>query len=160
MVVAAWVLGFVFLVWIFNNWYEQRNQPNRHIVVGEAGQYPSLTLDQDPQGHYRVPGTINGKPAKFLLDTGATDVAVPASAARKLGLEGRIEGIAHTANGTAKIYLTRIRELRIGNITLVNLSASILPGMEGDEILLGMSALRNLELVQRGDRLTLRVPAP
>lgn len=158
MIIAAWIIGFVLLSWLINNWYEQRNQPNRHIRISESRADTSLTLHQDPQGHYRVPGRINGHDVNFLLDTGASDVAIPAITARRLGLEGKIESQAHTANGTARIWLTRIDNLRIGGIKLVNLSASIIPAMKGEEILLGMSALRHLELVQRGNELTLRVP--
>jgi aspartyl protease family protein len=60
-----------------------------------------------------------------------------------------------TANGPITVFETRISELSIGDITLFNVRASINPAMPPPQILLGMSALKQIEFVQRGDSLTL-----
>jgi len=61
-----------------------------------------------------------------------------------------------TANGTITVHNTTLATLSIGNITLSNVSASINPAMHDLEILLGMSALKDIEFTQRGDQLTLK----
>ena len=101
-------------------------------------------------------GEINGIPVTFLLDTGATDVAIPAEIAMEADLVGGLAHQASTANGVVTVYSTRINELTLGNIVLYNIEASITPSMFGDIILLGMSALQQIEFTQRGSTLTLR----
>ena len=64
--------------------------------------------------------------------------------------------MASTANGRVKITLTEIATLTLGGITLQNVAANINPGMQGEQILLGMSALKQLEFTQRGETLILR----
>jgi aspartyl protease family protein len=92
------------------------------------------------------------------LDTGATDLVVPESTARRLGLPYGNRGRAMTANGPVTIYQTRIEELHLGKIRLTNIDASINPSMEG-AILLGMSALGQIEFSQQAGTLTLKQKA-
>ena len=87
---------------------------------------------------------------------GATDVVIPPSLAQASGLEYGYQSQAMTANGLVSIYSTVIQELRLGNITLVNVRASINPAMHESMVLLGMSALGQVEFNQQGSRLTLR----
>ena len=61
-----------------------------------------------------------------------------------------------TANGVVTIYQTRLNSLTIGEIELYNIDASINPAMNAGAILLGMSALGQIEFSQQGDTLTLR----
>jgi aspartyl protease family protein len=61
-----------------------------------------------------------------------------------------------TANGNARAHLTRLDQLRLGDIELYDVNASIMQGMESDEVLLGMNVLKNFELVQRGEQLIIR----
>jgi aspartyl protease family protein len=101
-------------------------------------------------------GFINGEPVTFMLDTGATDVVIPESIAKSLGLNRLAYSEASTANGTIPVYKTRIDQLSIGNIKLYDVPASINPSMTGEQaILLGMSALKQLELIQKNRSLTL-----
>ena len=62
----------------------------------------------------------------------------------------------NTANGVATAYATRLSSLRMGAIELYDVSASIVPGMGGEQILLGMSVLKQVDFSQIGDELTLR----
>jgi len=90
----------------------------------------------------------------FLLDTGATFVAVPQQLASQLQLKKGHAISISTANGRSKGYITRLKTLSIGQIQLYNIKAIITPNLE--EILLGMSALKQLEFTQRANELTIR----
>ena len=160
MLIFAFALGLAALTGLFNDLLDGQANPNRNLrgLAGPDGAR-EVVLERNRQGHYVAGGEINGLPVTFLLDTGATDVAIPDHVARAAGLRRGYPGRATTANGTVTVYATEIGELVIGNIVLRDLAASITPSMGGDTILLGMSALRRIEFSQRGAQLTLRQPA-
>ncbi len=160
MLIVAFALGLAALTGVFNEWLERQANPNRSLqgLVAPDGAR-EVVLERNRQGHYVASGEINGLPVIFLLDTGATEVAIPDHVARAAGLRRGHPGRAATANGTVTVYATQIDELLIGNILLRDLSASITPSMGGDTILLGMSALQRIDFSQSGTRLTLRQPA-
>lgn len=157
MAAAAWVVLLVLLTALFSDVLEDQENPNRElsIQVGDDGR-PEVLLTRNRQGHYVTPGFINGEPVVFLLDTGATGVAVPDAVAERIGLARGRPIMTQTANGAARSYLTRLEQVSVGPIGQRDVAATISPGLEGDRVLLGMSFLKNLELVQRGDTLTLR----
>lgn len=157
MLFASFALGLFALTYVFDDLLDKQANPNQlpSSSVSGSGTREVLLL-QNRQGHYVVGGQINELPVTFLLDTGATDVAIPAEVARAAGLQPGAESRAFTANGAVSVYATRIDTLMIGNIVLHDIVASITPSMAGDTILLGMSALRQIEFTQRGDRLTLQ----
>ena len=68
--------------------------------------------------------------------------------------------MSQTANGLVKSYSTMLDSVSIGNLELNNIRASVIPGMPGGEVLLGMSFLKHLEMVQKGNQLTLTKSAP
>lgn len=147
------VLGIFYLY--FENTLQMRDNPNRELQVAPGG---DLVLKRSRDGHYLFPGTINGRPVTFLLDTGATLVSVPAHLADELGLKAGAYQPSITANGTVASRATRVASLAFGPFDLRNVPASLNPGMENDQVLLGMSALKHLEFAQRGDTLVLRPP--
>lgn len=153
----AWVMVFALLVFVFQSVLEQQQNPNSQpeYSLNAQGQ-AEVILQQNRQGHYVTSGTIDEVPVIFLLDTGATQVSIPAHIAEQLNLKTTGQGIANTANGQVRIYQTHINQLSIGNIYLYNVDAHINPGMKSDEILLGMSALKRLEFSQTGKQLILR----
>ncbi len=161
MIYAAWILALCLLTWLFSGFLEYQHNPNRHVEASadDRGNI-EVTLRRNRAGHYLAGGQINGQPVVFLLDTGATDVAVPETLANKLGLERKYRSVSRTANGNVTIWSTRVDSVNLGGILRRNVRASILPNMPGNEVLLGMSFLKHLELVQRGDELTLRDPRP
>ena len=114
-----------------------------------------VTLEQGRGGHYVAEGEINGQAVTFLVDTGATDVALPESAARALGLDFGPRVKVMTAAGPSTAWLTRLDEVAIGNIRRRNVRASITSG-EFDGILLGMSFLKHYDLQQTGGQLVIR----
>jgi aspartyl protease family protein len=141
------------LTLFFNDSLDQRNHPNRQLQIAPGEE---LVLKRSRNGHYVFPGMINRQPVTFLLDTGATLVSIPAHLGPRLGLEPGARQQAITANGVVTTRATQVDELAFGPFSLNGLSASLNPGMTGEQILLGMNALRHLEFTQRGDTLVLR----
>lgn len=156
MMAVAFLIALGLLTMFFSGVEEKQRNPNQDPDSTYRGNQVEVVLERNRQGHYLVVGEINRQRAEFLLDTGATDVVIPERLAERLGLRKGRAGRAMTANGSVTVYETVIDELRIGEITLRDVNASINPGMGDLEILLGMSALKHIEFVQRGSQLTLR----
>ncbi|MDX1654165.1 MAG: TIGR02281 family clan AA aspartic protease [Candidatus Competibacteraceae bacterium] len=156
MIILAWVGLLGLLTLLFDQWLEGRNYPNRDLEVAVSNGVREVRLQRNAAGHYLAPGAINGYPVRFLLDTGASNVTVPAELAHRLELDYGPPLRARTANGTITVYLTQLRRVALGPIELAGVRASINPHMEGETVLLGMSFMRELELIQRGGVLTLR----
>ena len=98
-------------------------------------------------GHFWLRAEINGHPARFLVDTGATLTAVSAETAIASGLDPRDAGLPvrmQTANGTVAAELTTIDELRFGNVAARGLDAIIAPGL-GPTNVIGMNLLSRLQ---------------
>ncbi|SUZ69440.1 uncharacterized protein METZ01_LOCUS22294 [marine metagenome] len=161
MLIVSFFLGLMALTIFFDGVLQSQSNPNSEPKFNETDNgIREVVLQRNRQGHYVANGTINGVPVTFLLDTGATDVAIPAAIARKAGLKQGYISQAATANGIIQVYSTTLDELQLGNIRLHDIKASITPSMGGETILLGMSALKQVEFTQRGSNLTLRqIPA-
>jgi aspartyl protease family protein len=155
----AWLLGIGMLVFVFQDILDEQHNPNASpdLYLNQAGK-SEVHLKQNRYGHYVTGGRINEQAVTFLLDTGATEVSIPSHIAEQLNLPVLGNYPVQTANGTVKVYQTRLEQLSIGNIFLYNVSAHINPGMQSDQILLGMSALRKIEFSQTGKQLILREP--
>jgi aspartyl protease family protein len=157
MIIAAWVLLLVLLTWFFNDQLEQQHNPNRRISQSTAAdEIPEVRLQRNRSGHYVANGEINGQPVKFMLDTGATDVSIPAGVADRLGLKRGRQVSYHTANGTVNAWQTVADEIRLGPLRLGPVRASINPHVKNDSVLLGMSFLKQLDFSQQGNTLTLK----
>ena len=151
LVASLLVLGLLYL--FFESSLQARTHPNRVLQIAPGSE---LVLKRSSDGHYVFPGTINGEPVTFLLDTGATLVSVPAHLGRELGLKPGARQQAITANGTVTTRATRVDALAFGPFEIRGVPASLNPGMGDDQVLLGMSVLKHLEFTQRGDTLILR----
>lgn len=159
MVVGMWVLILAILMYFFGYVYEGMHNPNQKIAtMTNAEGVKEVVLQRNRRGSYVATGKINGINVKFILDTGADDVSVPASVADRLGLVRGQQHYYTSANGMGVAYYTVMDTVSLGDISLQNVRGSILPSMNlGDnEVLLGMTFLKQLEFTQRGDRLTLR----
>lgn len=156
MMILAWVVGLLVAVQWFSGVEERQRNPNQMPQSLQSGAAVEVRLLANRQGHYLLNGQINGRDVTFLLDTGATFVAIPASLAQRLQLPQGRRFQVNTANGTADSYATTIDRLQLGEIGLSNVAAGIVPGMGGNDILLGMSALQQLEFSQQGGELILR----
>ena len=156
MLIASFTLVLIALTLYFNDWLANQSNPNQNpnFSISDIGAR-EVVLKRNRQGHYVANGNLNGTPVTFLLDTGATEVAIPSGVAVKAGLIRGLAQQAATANGVVTVFSTEIDELQIGNIVLYDIDASVTPSMLGNTILLGMSALRQIEFTQRGSNLTL-----
>lgn len=157
MLAFMWLGIFTLLALFFSNLISHQNNPNQSPQTKQlAGNVRELVLQRNRYGHYVANGQINNVDVVFMLDTGATDVSIPAAIAKKLNLIPGPTQIYTTANGPVKVNLTQLDEISLGDITLNNVRATINPGFQGSEILLGMSFLKHLEFSQRGNQLTLK----
>ena len=156
MMIIAWVIAIALLTWIFGNSEKSQINPNTNPDTGYIDGAYQVDLTRNRYGHYVTTGKINGHEVTFLIDTGATSVAVPGELQQQLGLISGNVRYSQTANGTAKSYFTEIDSLQIGDIHLNGVQAAILPNMEGKGVLLGMSVLKQLEFSQKGNQLILR----
>jgi aspartyl protease family protein len=156
MLILAWLAGLGLLTLFFGAREERQFNPNQRPNGVSSNGMTQVVLERNRAGHYVASGTINGEIAIFLLDTGATDVVVSQDLAERAGLSAGASHYAMTANGRIRVRATRLDRLELGSITLRDLSASINPAMSGNTVLLGMSALQQVEFTQRGNQLTLR----
>jgi aspartyl protease family protein len=159
--VAGWIAVFGLLAWLFSGLLAHDANPNTGLagVVTEAGAR-EVVLRRNRAGHYVAEGFVNGVPATFLLDTGATQVSLPESVARAAKLARGAAGTAMTAAGPVTVHAVQLDSVRLGSIELRGVRGHVNPRMPGTEVLLGMAFLKHLELIQRGDTLTLRQPPP
>ena len=152
--VIAWALIMGGLYWYFSEWQATQTNPNTARVLN--AQQGELKLARNRAGHYVADGEINGRAVTFLLDTGATSVALPLALGRELGLKRGASVTLMTANGPARGYETRLARVRVGPLELTDVSAVMADGIDADMVLLGMSFLKRVEFTQRGDQLILR----
>lgn len=113
-----------------------------------------------PDGHYWLRAEIDGHPANFLVDTGATLTAISTETAAAAGIEPRESGLPvrlQTANGTVAADITTIGELRFGNVVARGLDAVIAPGL-GPTNVIGMNFLSRLASVRLEGETMILVP--
>ncbi len=148
----SWV-AVIGLIVGFTAFYDALTQRSNGIiqVVNEDG-HVMVALQRDRSGHYLAEGEINGLPLVFLIDTGATDVAISDKTARAMGLEFGPRIQIMTAAGPATAWGTRLDRVSLGSLELNNVRAIITPGL-GGEALLGMSFLKHFNLRQEGETL-------
>ena len=117
----------------------------------------SVTLNADARGHFVTMGSINGGSVRFLVDTGATFVSLPAAEARRLGigyLQGQ-RGSMQTANGLAIAYRVKLDTIKVGDVTVNNVDAVVSENDAMGVNLLGMSFLNRMEMRRDGQSMTL-----
>ncbi|EKT4522434.1 TIGR02281 family clan AA aspartic protease [Pseudomonas putida] len=156
LLVVAWAGAMFLATRFFGQWEERQQNPNTQVQSEHGEGFIEVRLLSNGQGHFVADGAINGRGVRFMLDTGATDVAIPESLARDLDLQPGAPVILSTANGRTQGYRTRLSTLQLGDIQLRDVRALVVPGLDGEQVLLGMSALKQLEFTQRGGTLLLR----
>jgi aspartyl protease family protein len=124
---------------------------------GAAGE--EVRIYRDNQGMFKTVGSINGLPVSFLVDTGASSVAINSAEARRLGIDYRVEGESTwvaTASNVTQAFSVTLERVKVGAIELRNVGAVVIDGPRPSEVLLGMTFLQRLDLHNQGDHLTLR----
>jgi aspartyl protease family protein len=117
----------------------------------------STVLTADVRGHFYVDGQINGRPARFVVDTGATLISIPAGEARRLSIDYQKGQKAQmrTANGNAPGYLVKLDTVSVGGIAIYGVDAVVIEGNGLSSTLLGMSFLNRMNMKREGDVMTL-----
>ena len=162
MVSLAW-LGFLAMLVIgFDRYLGRQSNPNeRPDVIYASDGSAEVTLKQNRQGHYIADGKLNDHWVMFVLDTGATNISIPAKVAEEMKLAKGYPERTRTANGDIVVYRVTLDSVRLGSIELKNVAAHINPFMEGEAVLLGMSFLKHVEMSQKDKQLTLSLkPKP
>lgn len=156
LMIVAWAAAMFLATRFFGQWEERQQNPNSVVQSEQGDGFVEVRLLSNGQGHFVADGAINGRPVHFMLDTGATDVAIPEALARDLDLARGAAVQLSTANGRTQGYRTRLDSLQLGDIHLHDVRALVVPGLDGQGVLLGMSALKQLEFTQRGGTMLLR----
>ena len=110
-------------------------------------------------GMFTSVGSINGLSVRFLVDTGASTIAMNTAQAKRLGVRYETEGKAatvSTASGFVKAYRVRLKSVSLGKIKRRNIEAMVIDGQHPGPILLGMSFLGDLKVEKVGNTLTLK----
>jgi aspartyl protease family protein len=93
----------------------------------------------------------------FLVDTGASTIALNSATAKRIGIDytkGR-PGMATTASGYTRVYSVKLDSVKVGEIVLRNVDAGVIDGPQPETPLLGMSFLNALEMKRDGDKMEL-----
>jgi aspartyl protease family protein len=116
------------------------------------GSGSSIVLPVGTGGHFHTSGSINGKTVQFLVDTGATTIALGRADAERIGLDwkrGR-PGQSQTANGMVQVHGVNLASVRIGDVEIANVAAVVVP-MDMPMVLLGNSFLDRFNLRRDND---------
>ncbi|MDA8482268.1 TIGR02281 family clan AA aspartic protease [Pseudomonas resinovorans] len=110
-------------------------------------QKAQLSIARGNNGHYQVAGSIEGHPVQFLVDTGATSVAMNEGQARRLGIDYRVKGLpmkASTASGTVNAWRVKFDRIKVGSLEVLGVEGAVIEGEAPVEVLLGMSFLNRV----------------
>jgi aspartyl protease family protein len=115
-----------------------------------------IVLSAGHGGHFLTDGSINGKVTRFMVDTGATTVAMSRAEAEKLGVDWRKgqRGYSNTAGGVVETSRVQLASVRVGDVTIYNVEASVVPASM-PFVLLGNSYLSRFQMRRENDLLTL-----
>ena len=115
---------------------------------------------RDTRGMFTTVGSINGLPVPFLVDTGASSIAMNSSQARRLGIDFRVDGepaAVTTASGVVSAWRIILKSVKVDDLELRNVDAVVIDGEQPETTLLGMSYLGRLDISNDGQLMTLRL---
>lgn len=141
----------------------ERREVKLGVVLSSftSGGKGSVTLYPGGGGHFFADGVINGMSIRFLVDTGATMVALSGAEAQRLGIDYKKkgqQGYASTAGGVVRTYSLTLDSVQVGPITLYNVEAGVIEGSYPSPALLGMSFLGKLDMKRDSQKLELSQP--
>ncbi len=136
---------------------ETREMGRHFESAGLTSARTTVTLPADSRGQFFADGQVNGAQMRFLVDTGATSVLLPAAEARRAGIDYRRgeRWRIQTANGLAGAYRVTLASVTVGDITAYNVDAVVAETHGLDVALLGMSFLNRTEMRRDGAFMTL-----
>ncbi len=128
------------------------------VVSAAGGAVSAVRLYPDAAGLYLAAGTINRRAVRFIVDTGASSVALGRAVAEHLDIDiTRSQPVtAHTASGAVSAYRVRLDSVTLGAVRLYDVEAVILDGAGPPEALLGMSFLSRVHMQREGAALIIR----
>lgn len=150
----AWGMIFLAVMAGYGLWQDLRLDGRPSQAVAETGE---ITLPRAPDGHYHLTLNIGGEEVDFLVDTGATNVVLSQSDARRLGIDPEAlayVGEAQTANGIVRTARVTLNDVRLGPISDPSLRAYVTDG-QMDGSLLGMDYLGRFRIEIDGNRMVL-----
>ena len=117
-----------------------------------------IVLSAESGGHFFSGGNINGKSVRFMVDTGATNVALSQEDAERIGIDYKNgqRTVSRTANGVIATYRTTLTSVRVGDVVVYNVDATIVPG-HMTHVLLGNSFLTRFQMKRENEQLTLEL---
>ncbi|TVO58104.1 retropepsin-like aspartic protease family protein [Denitromonas halophila] len=130
----------------------------RVVKSAASTEAPTVNLTADSRGHFLAVGSINGAPMRFLVDTGASMVALGRADAERARIDYLKHGrpsVSQTANGMVRTWVVKLAEVNLAGVTLHQVDAAI-HDSDLPVALLGMSVLNRMEMQRSGDTLTLR----
>lgn len=130
-------------------------QVNLGGMASEGGG-SKIVLSAGSGGHFFTGGSINGRSVQFMVDTGATTIAMGQSEAENIGLKYRDgqRGMVNTANGPAPAYRVMLTSVRVGDVQVYNVEALVVPAPM-NYVLLGNSFLTRFQMKRENDVMTL-----
>jgi aspartyl protease family protein len=118
------------------------------VEASAPGGIRSISIARDPRGHFQTEGRIDGQRIDFMVDTGASVVALNEKSAARFGFRpsrGDYNASVSTANGTIKAARTRLAMVELGGLVVRDVDAMVLPDEALSENLLGLSFLSKLK---------------
>ena len=128
--------------------------------VRVVGLFSDRQVFINPRGMYTTVGAINGLPVPFLVDTGASSVAMNSDQARRPGIDFRVDGervSVVTASGNMPAWRVMPDSVKLGDIEVKNVLGVVIDGAEPGTTLLGMSFLNRLDISNDGQLMTLQL---
>lgn len=123
----------------------------------EGGGAQPVHLNADKQGHFLAEGSINGAGVRFMVDTGATVIALGRSDAKRANIDmTRARAMqVQTANGVVRAWQVKLHSVKLGSMTLSDVDAAVMD-TDMPRVLLGMSFLNRMDMQRSGQIMTLR----
>jgi aspartyl protease family protein len=111
-----------------------------------------IVIAGGPGGHFVAGGAINGRPVRFMVDTGATLVTLSQAEAERIGLDYRSgqRGVSQTANGSVESHHLTLARVRVGEVELAHVGAVVVPAPM-PHVLLGNSFLARFQMRRDAD---------
>ncbi len=132
---------------------------SQHIAASfSKAEGAEVNLSRGPHGHYFGHGAINGYPVKFMVDTGATSIAMNLGDAKRLGvkIDRKNRAVASTAGGLVDTYSVVFNKVSIGGITRYKIKGAVIDGLYPENILLGNTFLSTIEMSEHNGVMILR----